>query len=62
MTLHLTFPKTNTFTIVAHNLTPENNYVKSVKLDGKPLTTLFLKHTDLFEHKLLEFEMCPGPK
>jgi predicted alpha-1,2-mannosidase len=62
MTLHLTYPKKNTFTIVAHNLTAENNYVRSIKLDGKPLTTLFLKHTDLFDHKLLEFEMGPSPK
>lgn len=60
-TMHLTFPKKHTFTIIAHNLTPENNYVKSAKLDGKPLTTLFLKHTDLFQAKLLEFEMGPGP-
>jgi predicted alpha-1,2-mannosidase len=56
-TVHLTWPKKHDFTIVAHNLTPENNYVKSIKLDGKPMSTLFLKHTDLFEHKLLEFEM-----
>jgi predicted alpha-1,2-mannosidase len=60
-TVHLTWPKKHDFTIVAHNLTPENNYVKSIKLDGKPLTTLFLKHTDLFQHKLLEFEMGPQP-
>jgi predicted alpha-1,2-mannosidase len=61
MTLHLSFPKQNTFVIVAHHLTPENNYVQSVKLDGQPLAGLFLKHSDLFEHKLLEFEMGPTP-
>jgi putative alpha-1,2-mannosidase len=33
-----------------------------VKLDGKPLNTLFLKHTDLFDAKLLEFEMGPAGK
>jgi len=59
MILHLTFPTTNTFTIVAHHLMPGNNYVKSVRLDGRPLPTPFLKHTDLFEHKVLEFEMGP---
>jgi putative alpha-1,2-mannosidase len=61
-TVHLTWPKKHDFTIVAHNLTPENNYVKSIKLDGKPMTMLLLKHTDLFNHKLLEFEMGPGTK
>ena len=60
-TLHLNFPEKHTFTIVAHNLSPENNYVKSIKLDGKPLNTLFLKHSDLFNAKQLEFEMGPTP-
>ena len=59
--LHLTYPTTNTFTIIAHHLTPQNNYVKSVKLDGKLLTTPFLKHSDLFAHKVLEFEMGATP-
>jgi putative alpha-1,2-mannosidase len=58
MVLHLNFPNKTTFTIIAHNLTPENLYVKSVQLDGHPLTTPFLKHADLFNHKTLKFEMC----
>lgn len=62
MVLHLNFPKKHTFTIIAHNLTPENNYVKAIKLDGHPFNSLFLKHTDLFNAKLLEFEMGPAPK
>jgi predicted alpha-1,2-mannosidase len=59
--LHLTFPRQNTFTILAHHLSPENNYVKSVKLDGQLLTTPFLKYSDLFNHQTLEFEMCAAP-
>jgi predicted alpha-1,2-mannosidase len=59
--LHLTFPKHNTFTIIARRLSPENNYVKSVKLDGQPLATPFIKHSDLFNHQTLEFEMCAAP-
>jgi predicted alpha-1,2-mannosidase len=62
--LQLTFPRKNTFTIIAHHLSPKNNYVEAVKLDGQPLTTPFLKYSDLFDHKTLEFEMGatpPGP-
>ena len=62
MILHLNFPKKTTFTIIAHNLTPVNHYVKSVKLDGHPLATLFLKQADLFKGRLLEFEMGPLPR
>lgn len=60
--LHLTFPKQNTFTIIAHNLSPKNNYVKSIKLDGQRLAKPFLKYSDLFNHKTLEFEMCATPQ
>lgn len=59
--LHLTFPKPNTFTIIAHSLSPKNIYVKSVRLDGKLLTTPFLQYADLFDHKTLEFEMSAKP-
>ena len=61
MVLHLTFPRQNTFTIIAHNLSSENNYVKSVKLDGQSLATPFIKCSDLFNHKTLEFEMSATP-
>lgn len=57
VTLHLNFPKKNIFVIVADNISPKNIYVKSIKLDGKPLKTLFIKHSDLFKHSKLEFEM-----
>jgi predicted alpha-1,2-mannosidase len=60
-TLELGAPKKKLFTIVAHNLTPENIYVKSIKLDGRPLVTPFLKQSDLLNGKLLEFEMSGNP-
>lgn len=41
-----------TFTIQANNLTDENRYVKSIKLDGKLLDTPFIRHTDILNHKL----------
>jgi putative alpha-1,2-mannosidase len=59
--LHLTFPEQNTFTIIAHHLSPKNIYVKSVKLDGRTLTAPFLQYSDLFNHKTLEFEMSATP-
>jgi predicted alpha-1,2-mannosidase len=60
-TLNITFPKKATFTVLAHNLTPENIYVKSVKLNGKPLESLFLKHADIVRGGMLEFEMTGTP-
>jgi putative alpha-1,2-mannosidase len=59
--LHLTFPTQNTFTIIAQHLSPANNYVKSIKLDGQPLARPFIKYSDLFNHRTLEFEMCAAP-
>lgn len=56
-TVHLTWPQKHDLTIIARNLSPENIYVKSIKLDGEPLGSLFIKHTDLFRAKVLEFEM-----
>lgn len=60
-TIHLTFPAKKDFMIVAHNLSPQNIYVKSVKLDGRLLATPFLKQADLLNGKLLEFEMTDHP-
>ncbi|MDE3100157.1 MAG: GH92 family glycosyl hydrolase [Verrucomicrobiota bacterium] len=59
--LHLNFPKKNTFTILARNFGPGNDYVKSVTLDGHPLSKPFLKQSDLFNARVLEFEMSAAP-
>ena len=59
--LHLTFLEKNTLTIIAKNISSENIYVKLIMLDGRPLKGLFLKYSDLFKHKVLEFEMTDVP-
>lgn len=61
ITVNLTFPEKNTLTILATNLTSKNIYVKSIKLDGHPLKGYFLKYSDLFSHKVIEFEMSNEP-
>ena len=61
VTLHLTFPKEKTFTIVAHNLNEENIYVQSTRLGGRLLREPFLKHSDLIDNDVIEFEMGASP-
>ena len=52
------------FRIVAHNLSRENKYVKSVSLNGKPLVgrvipnAPILRHSDIMAGGVLEFRMC----
>ena len=60
-TINITFPEKRTFTILAHNLSPANIYVKSMKLNGKPLASPFLKHADIVAGGVLEFEMGDRP-
>ena len=57
ITLDLSFPEKNTLTIIARNFSPDNIYVKSIRIDGKALNEPFIKYSDLFNHKLIEFEM-----
>jgi predicted alpha-1,2-mannosidase len=45
------------FTIEAHNLSEVNQYVKSVKLNGKPLEGFKIKHADIMAGGKLEFVM-----
>ena len=45
------------FTILARNVSRENCYVKSVKLNGKILTESFITHDDIVKGGVLEFEM-----
>ena len=53
--------KSRTFTMVAKNLSRENKYVKSVKLNGKPLARPILRHVDIMRGGILEFEMAAQP-
>ena len=47
----------NTFTIIAKNLSKENKYVKSVTLNGKPITDWKIHHADIMSGGELVFEM-----
>lgn len=45
------------FTIIAKNYAPENVYVQSITLNGKPYTKHYITHSDIIAGGLLEFEM-----
>ena len=45
------------FTVLAKNLSRENKYVKSVRLNGRPLAGFVLRHKDVAKGGKLEFEM-----
>ena len=47
--------------IIANNLSVENKYVQSVKLDGRPLTKPFISHRQLVSSSELVFEMGALP-
>ena len=56
-------PDTSTFfTITAKNLSRENKYVKSVTLNGKPVTDWKIRHADILRGGVLEFEMQAKPE
>ena len=47
----------NTLTVIAKNLSKENKYVKSVTLNGKPITDWKIRHEDIVKGGELVFEM-----
>jgi putative alpha-1,2-mannosidase len=49
------------FTVRAANVSEKNRYVKSVKLNGKPLRRTFFRHEELMSGGVLEFEMSETP-
>jgi putative alpha-1,2-mannosidase len=53
--LHL--PNGNTFTVVAEHLTSSNAFIRSVTLNGKPLSRLFLRHEEIMQGGELHFLM-----
>ncbi|MCQ2184019.1 MAG: GH92 family glycosyl hydrolase [Bacteroidales bacterium] len=55
MTLHLASGKD--FTVTAQNISDENIYVKSVKLNGQPYNLATISHEDIMKGGTLEFEM-----
>ena len=54
----LSLPGGRSFRMVARNLSEKNKYVKSVKLNGRPLDGFILRHADVMAGGTLEFEMC----
>ena len=59
--IHSPTHNSNSFTIIAKNLSKENKYVKSVTLNGKPITDWKIRHEDIVEGGELVFEMCDRP-
>jgi predicted alpha-1,2-mannosidase len=58
----LKFENGATLFISAPNLSSENIYVQSVKLNGKPLNRSYVSHDELTYGGLLEFEMGNQPR
>ncbi len=50
-----------TFTLKAANVSAENIYIKSAKLNGKDYRKSFFTHSDIQNGGTLEFEMSPTP-
>ena len=57
----INFENGKSFIIKAANVSTKNIYIKSVKLNGKPLKQTFLTHADLMNGGILEFEMSDVP-
>ena len=51
-----------TFTVKAPDVSSRNRYVRSVRLNGRPLTRRYLTREDILRGGLLEFEMGPRPR
>lgn len=49
------------FTVTTKNNSKESKYIRSIRLNGKELTTPFFKHTDLVSGGHLEIEMGKEP-
>lgn len=50
-----------TFKVIATNNSPENKYIQSAKLNGKPYTKSYINHRDVIAGGTLEFEMGAQP-
>jgi predicted alpha-1,2-mannosidase len=58
----LTLESGNTFTIQVNNQSDKNVYVQKVLLNGKPLSSLFINHSDIIAGGKLTFYMGPKPQ
>ena len=52
----------NYFTIIARTLSRESKYVKSVTLNGKPITDWKIRQSDIMRGGELVFEMTNAPE
>ena len=59
---HINLENGKQFTIIAHHLSDENFYVKSVKLNGQPLNRNYIYHHEIMQGGDLEFEMSNQPQ
>jgi putative alpha-1,2-mannosidase len=50
-----------TFTIRALGISPENIYIQSVRLNGKPYTRSYIMYNDIVSGGTIEFLMGPHP-
>jgi predicted alpha-1,2-mannosidase len=63
VTLHLDekWYKGAKFTITAENQAPDHPYIQSAKLNGKPLSRAWIRHSEIAVGGVLEFVMGPKP-
>jgi predicted alpha-1,2-mannosidase len=61
LTLDRKYHKGSKFTVIAHNNSPQNFYIQSAKLNGKPLNRAWLRYSEISAGGTLEFEMGPQP-
>jgi predicted alpha-1,2-mannosidase len=59
--VELTLPNSKTFTVTARNVSRKNIYIKSKKLNGKPLNRPYITYKELMDGGTLEFEMSASP-
>lgn len=50
------------FKIIAHDNSPENIYIQSIKLNGKALDRYWITHEEITDGGTLEMQMGPEPK
>jgi predicted alpha-1,2-mannosidase len=61
ITLQLPAPYNKNIRIIAEGVAEGNKYIKSLTMDGNPITTPFIKHNDLVSCNELIFEMSDTP-
>ena len=57
----IVFPGGKRFEIIAHNLSPQNFYIRSATLNGRPLNRFWLRHSEIVRGGELIFEMGNQP-